>query len=456
MKSWLALMLTMTIAAGAAAPLAQRPTEDRRALRERLERRFEVVPLDDGVALRPRTSAAGLQDVRLIDVANGTIEVNGVAVSGRELRERVGSDADAILQLSYLTPQDQRALFAQAPDAAETTVERPAAPEGSQVPLERAGPAPPEKPSRSRRANGDRVRVFGDVTVEKDEEVTGQVIAVLGSVRIDGEVGDQVVAVLGSVELGPTAIVGGDIVSVGGRIRREPGAQARRGVTEVSLGDSGLGVHLGPWFDGWGPFMSFGSFGAVPRLIGSGFRTVLLLLLTGLALVVARRSVEASAQRISDNPVKATLVGLVAEILIPPVLFLTALVLAISFIGIPLLLLLPFVVLALLIMALVGFTATAAAIGAAVQRRFALGNAGAFAGVCVGVLVILSPLLLGRVLALAGWPATPFALLLVGAGFAVELLAWASGFGAVLTNTFTRWQAQRSARTGLTAPPAVP
>ncbi len=300
------------------------------------------------------------------------------------------------------------------------------------------------------------MRIFGDVVVEQDEEVTGQVIAVMGSVRVDGEVGDQVVAVMGSVELGPSAIVGGDVVSVGGRIRRAPSAQTRRSVTEVSLADSDFNVHVGPWFDGWSPFMWFGGFGAVPRLVGTGLRTLLLLLLTGIVLVVAGRSVEASAQRVSDNPVKTTLIGLVAEILIPPVLFLTAIVLAISIIGIPLLLLIPFVVLFLLLIALVGFTASAAAIGRAVQRRFALGNGGSFVGVCIGVLVILSPLLLGRVLALAGWPATPFALLLVGAGFAVELLAWASGFGAMLTNAFTKWQAQRSSRTTLTAPPVVP
>ena len=60
---------------------------------------------------------------------------------------------------------------------------------------------------------------------EEDEEVTGQVVAVLGSVRIDGAVGDQVVAVLGSVELGPKAVVRGDIISVGGRVHRSEGAR---------------------------------------------------------------------------------------------------------------------------------------------------------------------------------------------------------------------------------------
>ena len=456
MRSWIVLMLAVTIAVAAATPIAQTNTDERRALRERLEQRYDIVPLSEGVVLKPRDARARGKDVRFIEVAGGTIAVNGTTVTGAELRDRVGADANAILQLSYLSAEDQRALFAPASPPGGSSPRNEPSVEPTPVPLERPEPSQPESPRRARRANGDRVRIFGDVVVEQDEEVTGQVIAVMGSVRVDGEVGDQVVAVMGSVELGPSAIVGGDVVSVGGRIRRAPSAQTRRSVTEVSLADSDFNVHVGPWFDGWSPFMWFGGFGAVPRLVGTGLRTLLLLLLTGIVLVVAGRSVEASAQRVSDNPVKTTLIGLVAEILIPPVLFLTAIVLAISIIGIPLLLLIPFVVLFLLLIALVGFTASAAAIGRAVQRRFALGNGGSFVGVCIGVLVILSPLLLGRVLALAGWPATPFALLLVGAGFAVELLAWASGFGAMLTNAFTKWQAQRSSRTTLTAPPVVP
>ena len=449
MKSWLVVMLTMVLVAGTAA--GQPGTDDRNALRQRIEDHYEVVPLSEGVALRPRPSSPRLKDVRLIAIAGGTISINGTSVTGSELRERVGPDADAILRLSYLSPDEQRTLFATGHGPATGPAPRPETVEPSQLPLERSEPVRDEPQHRARRAHGDRVRIFGDVAVQKDEQVTGQVVAVFGSVRVDGEVGDQVVSVFGSVDLGPSAVVRGDVVSVGGRVRRAPTAQVHAGVTEVSLSDSDLPFHIRPWFDGWGPFMWFDGFGAVPRLLGSGFRAVLLLLLTGIALVVAGRSVEASAERVSDNPVKTTLIGLIAEILIPPVIFLTAIVLAISIVGIPLLLLLPFLVLFLLLMALVGFAGTAAAIGRAVQRRLALGNAGTFASIGVGVLVILSPLLIGRVLALAGWPATPFSLLLVTAGFAVELLAWASGFGAVLTNAFTTVQARRALRTPTTS-----
>ena len=140
------------------------------------------------------------------------------------------------------------------------------------------------------RAGGDRVRVFGDVRVAEDEEVTGQVVAVLGSVRIDGEVGDQVVAVLGSVELGPKAVVNGDIVSVGGRVRRAEGSQVRGGVTEVSLADADARLHMAPWIGHVGLLSLFDGFGALPGLLASTFRLILLMLLASFALVVARSS----------------------------------------------------------------------------------------------------------------------------------------------------------------------
>jgi hypothetical protein len=413
----------------------QVPAGEQQSLRARIEQRYDIVPLSGGVALRPKAPRGG---VRLIEISD-TIAINGVPVSGRELRERVGADADTILRLSYLDARALRELFG--PVAAEREI-RPE----REVPTEPAPPPAPESSSgRSHRSDGDRVRVFGDVDVNEGEEVTGQVVAVLGSVRINGEVGNQVVAVLGSVDLGPRAVVHGDVVTVGGHLRRSPGSQINGAVTEVSLGDVGTRINV-PWLDGWGPFYVFGSFGAVRRLIGTTFRFVLLTLVGCLAFVVARRGVEGSAQRVTDDPVKTTLVGLVAWVLFVPLFALAAIVLAISLIGIPLLVLLPFALVVLLAMAVVGFSGTAYAVGQWARRRFGITTMSGFADICLGILIILLPLLLGRVVALGGWPLSPVVFLLVATGLAVEFLAWASGFGAVLTNAFSHWQATRTAR----------
>ena len=442
MKALTSIVLVLaTVLFNSQAAWTQARPEDRRALREQLERKYDLVPLSDGVGLRPKARG----DVRLVEVTAGTIAINGDVVTGRELRDRLGADADAVLRLSYLSTEELREVAA--PPAPPAPAPAPPAPEPS---LERTPSEPRPEREWRHRSRGDRIRIFGNVSVNQDEEIGGQAVAVFGSVRVDGKVEDQVVAVLGSVILGSDAVVGGDVVSVGGRVIRSPGAETRGSVTEVALTDSWVPFH-GPWSRGWEGAPFFFSFGAVPRLIGTGVRLSLLLLLTGVALLVARRSVDASAVRVAENPLKTTVVGLVAEVLVLPVLVLTAIVLSISIIGIPLLLLLPFVVLALLVMALVGFTGTAAAIGNAVQRRYSPGAQTPYMAVVVGLLVILSPVLLGRLLAVVGWPVTPVSVLLVAIGFTLELLAWASGFGAMLGHAFSGWQARRPHR-GLVRP----
>jgi hypothetical protein len=202
--------VAVAIAAATVHAAAQQVSADeQQSLRARIEQRYDVVPLSGGVGLRPKSPRG---DVRLIEISD-TIAINGVPVSGRELRERVGADADAILRLSYLDAKTLRELF---PVAAEREI-RPE----RETPREPAAPTAPAPSSRrTHRSGGDRIRVFGDVVVNEGEEVTGQVVSVLGSVRIDGEVGDQVVAVLGSVDLGPNAVVHGDVVTVGGRLRK--------------------------------------------------------------------------------------------------------------------------------------------------------------------------------------------------------------------------------------------
>ena len=447
---WLTVMAAVVLALGGIARTQGRD-DDTRALRERLERRYDVVALSDGVGLRPKTRAG---DVRLIEITAGAVLVNGSAVTGRELRDRLGEDADAVLRVSYLSSADLKAFATPPAPGGQAGEGQPRAAEPLEGPRSADPHAAVESARRAsdearwpRRSHGDRIRIFGDVSVDRDEEITGQVVAVFGSVRVNGKVGDQVVAVMGSVLLGPDSVVGGDVVSVGGRVYRESGSDVRRGVTEVAMDELPFGVHVGPWHS-WGDVPWFSSFGAIPRLFGTALRLSLLLLVTGIALIIARRGVEASAERVIENPLKVTAVGLLAELLVLPVLVLTVIVLSISIIGIPLLLLMPFVVVGLIFMALVGFTGTAAAVGGLVQRRMSGGVRVDFAAVLVGLLVILSPLLAARLLALGGWPLTPVAVVLVGVGFAVELLAWASGFGAMLMNAFTRWQARRPFRGG--------
>jgi hypothetical protein len=88
-------------------------------LRADIERRFDVLPLRDGIALHPKRPDTG---VRSIEIAGGAIALDGTPATGAELRSRLGADADAVMRLSYLSDADRRALFAmEAPAAAAVT-----------------------------------------------------------------------------------------------------------------------------------------------------------------------------------------------------------------------------------------------------------------------------------------------------------------------------------------------
>ena len=229
--------------------------------------------------------------MRLIEIAD-TIAINGIVVTGRELRDRVGADADAILRVSYLDPAVRRSLFAAS--AGRT------APNGSATQPENR--SADRRGRERRRAGGDRVRVFGDVRVGEDEAVSGQVVAVIGSVRIDGEVGDQVVAVLGSVDLGPKAVVNGDVVSVGGRVRRAEDRRCTAASRRCLSLDADAKLHLGPWMGGVGLGTLFDGFGALPRLLASTFRLMMLVLVARHGRGARHcRSVRPAGRRRSDQ-----------------------------------------------------------------------------------------------------------------------------------------------------------
>jgi hypothetical protein len=420
----IAVLCALPMARGGVASAQPGPGQQD-ALRRQIERRFEVLPLRNGLALRPRDDRHGVRSVELID---GAIDIDGAPATGAELRDKLGSDADLVLRLSYLDAEARQRLFG---SVAVTPERPPEPPEPPDTPLARAG--------RSRHDGNDRVRFGGSVTVNQDEVVDGDVVAIGGSVRVDGQVTGDAVAIGGSLALGPKADVQGDAVIIGGTLSRDPGARIGGKLVDVGTGNFDFGrfpwgrVRLGR------PFVPFsGTALGLLALMSTLARVAVLCVLASLVMLVGREYVERVGARAVAEPVKAGVIGLLAQLLFIPLLVITILVLVVTIIGIPLLVLVPFAVLALAVVGLIGFTAVASYLGRLINHRFAWSGDNPYLTVVIGIVMVVSPVLIARLIGLAGILVFPITGTLTFLGFLLEYVAWTVGFGAVALLRFAR------------------
>ena len=112
-----AVMLLLSVTTGHAQPSAN---ASEAALRQAITAHYDVSVLRSGVLLTPKDHRG-----HVVEVTNGSVAVDGIDVSGAELRRQVGADADAIMQLTYLDVATQRQLFGrQGAGGTGTTAER--------------------------------------------------------------------------------------------------------------------------------------------------------------------------------------------------------------------------------------------------------------------------------------------------------------------------------------------
>jgi hypothetical protein len=128
-------------------------------------------------------------------------------------------------------------------------------------------------------------------------------------------------------------------------------------------------------------------------------------------------------------------------VLFVPLLVVTIVILAISIIGIPLILLVPFGVLLVVLVAIVGFTGVAYYVGSFLAGRFGWTERGSYVAVLMGVLAIALITLVARATAIVGGGL--FAVPLTFVGYLVEYLAWTLGFGAAILAWHRDWRTRR-------------
>lgn len=451
-RSVLALSLLAAPAADVIAAPAPDPQEETRAaldaaLRRRIEETWRVVPLQRGLVLTPRRASIR---VKGIELGEHGISVDGRVVSGAELTERLGADAEAVLQLSYL-PLEERAALLVPPDVAP--VERPRAERPLAEPRPLREPAPLREPGFHLGRAGARVRLFGPVTVREGEQV-GDVVAVFGSIDMRGTARGNVVSVFGSIDMGPRASASGDVVAIGGRLRRAPGALANGQLTEIRLGwpdieitapgDDQFSLRVTP------DWRRIARVQWASALVGS----VVMLALCVFTVLVSPGAVSAAA-RPGGSLILGGLVGLAVQVLLLPALALIASALTLSVIGIPLLAGIPVILFLVALAALVGFTGVAARLGSVWRRR---GDVSASVlAVVLGLALIWATGLTGRYMWGASQGQSAVGVALAAGGFAIEYLCWTIGLGSATMAWMARRRDRRNlAAPAVTAPPAPP
>jgi hypothetical protein len=255
----------------------------------------------------------------------------------------------------------------------------------------------------------------------------------------------EVVSIAGTVELGPNAVVRRDVTVVGGTLRRDPAARIDGEINEIGIGAIDLsGVRWTPpslatmWW-GW-------TLGAAYAFVATLVRIAVLCLLAALVLLLGRDYVERVSLRAASEPLKAGAIGFLAQILFLPILVITIVLLIVTIIGIPLLALIPFAMLGLGVFALIGFTSVGYHIGRLLVSRLGWDGAGPFGATIAGILIVVAPVLLARLIGLGGGVLYPMTFGLGFVGILVEYLAWTVGFGAVALDRFGK---------SLSSPPAT-
>jgi hypothetical protein len=409
------------------------------SLRQELRAHYNIVALQDELALVPRERNA---DIKIVEIRDGVVSINGSALTAREARQRLGKDADLIFRVTYLDPAAQRDLA-----RADSAAPLPDVQEKQENNDQPDSFAPPRTQAR----RGDIVRIGGNVTVARGDVVSGDVVAIGGSADVDGEVTRGVTVVGGSLSLGPDAIVREDVTVIGGTLNRAPGSRIDGKVDNV-----GFGPNFAVPQRAAGRFRVRNLFSRASGFFGTVLRTTLLILFGLVVVVLGGRFIDAIAERTASEPLRSGFTGLLAEMLFVPLVVLTIVVLAVSIVGIPLLLLVPFAVALAVVLMIIGFTGVACLVGRFVSQRIGIAR-NPYLSVAVGVLAVLGVTLIAKLCAFIGGIA--FGMVIGGAlsvlGFLAEYLAWTVGIGAlILTWLGRRHRGHPAAPAGTVAAPA--
>ena len=328
-------------------------------LRGAVNANFKAIPAEE--ALKAVLNQAGLSAARDGSIVTVTRE-SGPRIVLRGDKRRIVFDADG----ETLT-EDIRGIAEEARQAATEAMREAQA--------EAQAGADGEAPDAGAKGGRDKV-VSGDVTVGPGERWR-DVVALRGNVRMGaGSSARQVTAVLGSVELEPGATVDREVVAVGGNVHVASGAHVGADVVsvggEVSIDQGGTveGQEVSVNVPGVAGLLGLASPSkGVSKGISAGLhigqvlaKFVVFFLVGLLLLTVVPARLDRVTASLTRSPFRDVLVGVLGTVAMP---VLTVL-LVVTIVGI---LLVPVQLIAILLAAILGYTALALLIGRALPIR---------------------------------------------------------------------------------------
>ena len=262
---------------------------------------------------------------------------------------------------------------------------------------------------------------LGAYSVGSDQTVTGHLLVMHGDADVYGRVQGNLVTVDGNVIVHPGAVISGDVLAIHGKVR-EQGGVVDGEIRTLSAAIAASEAPLSP--------LQL----TLRRLAGlAGVMMTLAVLGFGL-VAFGRHNLEIVADTVSHSFGRAFVTGLLGQILLLPTFGMIVVGLVLSVAGI---LLLPFAVVAYVLLAVVGlvggYLAVAHALGETYTRRrlargTAVASANSYRFLATGLAAMLA---LWAAWALFGW--VPVAGELVrGAAILLTWLLGTAGFGAAL------------------------
>ncbi len=172
------------------------------------------------------------------------------------------------------------------------------------------------------------VSIFGSSRVT-DGTVGDAVVAVLGNVYINGHVKGEVVSVLGNIELGPKAVLDGELVCVGGQVTRDAKAEVKGNVQSIGVAGRHFDFSkLSTWFTKcllYGRPLAF-----EPNLVWAWCIALGFLAFYALITLIAPSGVVKCVETLEQRPGASLLAALLTLLLTPVAYILLLLTLAIA------------------------------------------------------------------------------------------------------------------------------